>query len=387
MGYDAYGGTFLVPAIFALRSIGDTSLDARFDGKAFWRLLMAASSTTPDRIVLQSGVSHRIVGDEGWASLLLGTISGTNRQMYRHFYDRHSGVLNGAAAAGKFDQGRAGTTWALIHYPEAVASVDPTGVLATSVSDPERGAFYFRNRWQDENDVLVSMFSDTVHHGSAWDASEAFQLNLIARGTKFIGGPGKTTTPEVTSGLLVDGASHASTIDTGTTELWAPTASGGYVIVGGGSKYANLGITQARRHTLVDVSGGKALAVVSTLDRLQDESSHTYTWQANVGDEAGNDGITVTAGSESGRGTFVMTAPNGAHVKGWVLHPTDATVVAGDPVQASTTGANADLWVVLVAGDGTPPAGVVTGSGLDSVLTIGSLVVRYDAGTDRIVAE
>jgi len=399
IGYSNFGGTYLVPAVYALRSVGDTSLDASFNSKAFWQQAMYAGSFAMnpygERDFLQSGVSsgaYLSYYDEGWASLLLGSVPQDQLPYYRYFYDRHTGIYAPGTPAEKFDEDHGGTVWSLIYYPENGTSVNPTGIFSQAVSDEDRGAYFFRNHWQDANDVLVSIMADTVNHSHAWDQSEAFNLGLIAYNTHFIGGPGKedisTSNPGVFSGLLVDGEAQLNQKTTGTKEFFSSNPDGGgYVIVDGGQKYSSLGLSSAKRHFLVDFSTNTGTTILSTLDRIQDESNHSYTWQLNVGDDVSNAGVSVSSGSEGGLSTFLLSGKNSSYLKGWVMYPTNASIAAGDPLKVITSGANADIWVAMVLGTGTPLQGTVTGTGLNAVLQVGGDRIRYDATSNRIISE
>ncbi len=48
---------------------------------------------------------------------------------------------------------------------------------------------------------------------------------------------------------------------------------------------------------------------------------------------------------------------------------------------------DADIWVVMLVGQGAPPAAKIEGDGLATVLSVSGRKVRLDAAKDRIVAE
>jgi len=390
IGYAGYAGSFLIPAIYALRSVGDTSLDTNFNSKAFWKQIMYAGAFTMhddgQRQYLQSGVSGVTIYDEGWVSLLLGAVPQDQLPYYRYFYDRQMGVDAPGTIDQKFDAQHGGTVWALIYYPENVASINPTSIFNQAVSDDNKGAYFFRNRWQNGEDILISIKADAQRHSRAWDQSEAFSLGMIAGNTQFIGGAGKKlTNPNVVSALLVDDKAQISNTQTGQPEFFSATSNGGYVIVDGGLKYSSLGLNSAKRHLLVDFSQQDSTALLSTLDSLQDDTTHTYTWQLNLGDDISNGGVSVTTGQEGVLSTFTLTGKNNSYVKGWILNPTNASVIAGDPLKVITTGSNANIWVAMLTGKGVPPIGTVTGTGMNAVLSVSNMRVYYDANTNRIV--
>ena len=66
----AQAGGFLIPAVYACRSIGDHSLDQRFDtlAMAWWRLAMATASFSADHATLGSGVYQESIYRGGWHS-------------------------------------------------------------------------------------------------------------------------------------------------------------------------------------------------------------------------------------------------------------------------------------------------------------------------------
>ena len=150
--------------------------------------------------------------------------------------------------------------------------------------------------------------------------------------------------------------------------------------------YKSLAVDDLQRHVLVDFSLGKDAAVLSTLDRVKSSKTHAYTWNVNLGDDKGDGGIKVAAGSEAGRQTFLLKGKNG-WVKGWVLHPADARIKTGDPLQIETKGADTDIWIAMLVGNGTPPKGAITGEGLASVLKIAGQTIRFDETKNRIRLE
>jgi Ca2+-binding RTX toxin-like protein len=387
-GYLAYGGGFLLAGIHALQSVGDSDLNATFNTIDFWQLPMYAGAFDESQTAMQFGVGWTRFDPEGWTSMLLGLTPEEQLPYYRYFYDHFRGLENPASDGAKFDHARAGTTWSLIYYPTDVPSTNPTDSFAPVLADNDKGAFFFRDRWQDENDILVSIMGDYEWHEKAWDQSEVFSLGLHAYNTHFIGGPDKEREPEYFSNLLVNGAVGAEKT-TGAPDFFAATETGGYVIVDGGQTYQTLGVESAQRHLLVDFSGDAGRAVLSTLDQVRDTDTNTYTWQLNLGDARGNLlGITdIYSGSENGLSYFVVEGDNDSYLKGWVVNADAVSIVAGDPLQVTTSGSNTDLWVVMVLGSGVIPEATVTGSGLDAMLDIGNSRIRYDASTNRIVSE
>lgn len=388
IGYAGYGGIFVQRAILATRSIGDDDLSKLAAKRDWWKQVMYAGTFSvgagirenpTQRIFLMSGVGGPTIGDEGWASLILGTCPREKLPHYVWWYDRHAGVKAPGELENKFDYRREGRIWAMIYYPEDIEAKDPTGEMPTAVSGGA-GMCLFRNRWKDADDICGYLTADQHHHGHAWDQPEVLQMNLHAYGTLFFGGPNKTREDKHFTALLVDGKHHrgrGSVGDNGKLEYFKSVAGGAYIVAGGGRQYQAIG-AEVKRHLLVDFSGQAAPALLSTLDQVRSDDKRTYTWQGNLGDHNGDWGIEASASKEAGRPVFVLKGQDDSFVKGWVVSPADAEIDAGDPLKISVEGKDADIWVVMVVGQGKAPEATITGSGLASVVKIGKSTVRFD---------
>jgi len=383
VGYTEYPGAFLLPACFAAADHGDDDLLKQARKHAWWRLAMYSHSFQEhERKFVQTGVSHTAGPDEGWASLLLNLCPEDELPHLLWWYDRHMGRLAPGTIMDKFEKHRGAAVWSMIYYPETVTAADPTGIIPVGIED-DRGYCFFRNRWQDENDIQLTLMADTERH-KGWDQPEALAINVMGWNSRFIGGPGKSRSPLKYSALLVDGQRLAKVAKgerapvTGEKVAFAADMKGGYAIVSGGAQYKALGVKDARRHLMVDFSLPNGAALFATLDEIESDSSHVYTWQANLGDESGDDGTLVYSGKESGRQTFLMVGRSG-WVKGWLLHPADATVTDyADPFLVDIEGRNAKIWIAMLSGSGTAPEGQVRGEGMKSVLTVAGRELRYD---------
>ncbi|NJR71542.1 MAG: hypothetical protein HC771_25250 [Synechococcales cyanobacterium CRU_2_2] len=364
-GYLSYGGSILATAVNALRSTGDTDLDAAFAAKEFWKLPLYGSVFNAEQESVQYGVGNVRFNAEGWTSFLFADVPAEQQGYYKYVYDLARGVNNPAADGNKFEDSRAGTTWSLIYYPTEVAALDPDSspsAFGPLLASDDKGGYFFRNRWQDADDTIVSLIGDYKTAANAWNQPEALNLGLYAYGDRFIAGPKDRTDAAAFSTLLIDGKIPAAS-STGRREFYQANATGGYVIIDGGEAYEKLGITSTKRHLDVEFNPD-GTTLLSTLDQLRDESSHAYSWQINVGESLNDGGIRVSTGSEGGLQTFLLTSADGDYVKGWVLEPSNVTLDAGDPLRITATGVNTNLWVAMLTGQGQAPTASVTGSGL-----------------------
>lgn len=384
-GYSEYPGSFLVPATLATRQLGDEDLAKALATRGFWKLLMYAwTFMDAERQSVMWGVGSGGGPGEGWASALLGAVPADQLPYYLWFYDRAEGIRSVKPADQRFDPQRGNSPLAMLCYPIGVAAKDPTGVFPPSYYDEARGFAFLRNRWQDGNDIQVTISADAIKNEMGWDQPDALAMNLLAFNTRFFGAHAKHGKITDFTTLVVDGR-YGGGNSLGKADTFEPAADGGYAIADGGATYADLKCDSVKRHLTVKFTAGKSQALLSTLDRIKSAATHAYTWQGNLGNERGDDGVKSSGGREAGRPMFLLKGRNDGFVKGWVMHPADAEVDAkGDPLKIHIKGGDADLWVVMLVGQGEPPAAALDGSGLDSVLTVSGGKVRFDAAANRV---
>ena len=112
-------------------------------------------------------------------------------------------------------------------------------------------------------------------------------------------------------------------------------------------------------------------------EKKLDDSAEPAAKTPKSGPEPSDDGIVSTQSMEGGRPFFLLKGRKG-YVKGWVLYPADAAVKTGDPLQLTTKGAEAKIWVVMYVGAGEPAKGAIEGTGMDTVLRVAGRKVTFD---------
>jgi hypothetical protein len=401
IGYCAYAGTFLLPAVYALQSAGDNSLLEEIKNRQWWKWLMFAGSffTTEGRhlTVLQSGVSGDYGDQQGWPSLLLPSVDQGNLPYYLYFYDRYSGKKAPGTPSQKYESYRVGTVWSLLYYPQEAVAENPTEKPGfNGLADEEAGAYYFRNRWQDKDDIHLSLMADTRHHSHAWDQPEALQIVLNGAGNQWVVGPGKERNDALYSTLLVNGRNHypgKGTVHTGKVEQHMDLQSdgSGYVVVSGGDKYDSLGIKSVKRHLEVFFSASEAPAILSVRDQIESRNSNEYTFNLNLGRDPNRK--VETGRTAGGFPEFTVFGEGNARLKGWVIYPADAVVQvetikaetegteAWQALQINTKGRNRDIWVVMAVGENLPSPRIKA-SGNKGSLTLGKTRITFP-GTGR----
>ncbi len=360
IGYTGYGGIFLLRALLALRDAGDLELEEEAARHEWWKQAMYAGSfstvsASAGRAWLMSGVGGPGIGDEGWASLLLGFVPEAHRPHFLWWYNRHLGASAVGPAEWRFDPRRDGQVWAMLLYPADVTEQDPTGVYPSGITG-SAGQVLLRNRWRNRGDVQVSVHADLRHHSHAWDQPEALSVHVLAHGETWLGGPGKEREPQHFSTLLVDGR-HArenwGVPDSGAMKkvLFFPT--GALVAMEGGEQYRQLGVKRVERQVLVHFHANSDDLLLSTLDRIESDVPHTYTWQANMG-EPGQTRMVV----RDRRFRPVLNQPFVMMGGGWPVcslvgelpgasETEGFRIRYGDPVRIERDGTDAEIWVQL----------------------------------------
>lgn len=321
IGYTAYGGIFLMRALWALRAVGDQTLEQEAARHAWWKQAMysgALGAIQGKRSFLMSGVGGPGIGDEGWTSLLIPFVPPQHLPHYLFWYDRHMGLLS---PEPQFEAQRDGRVWALLAYPVDVQPADPTDVLPKAVSGAQ-GLTLFRNHWRDEGDILVSVHADTQWHSHAWDQPEALQIGLLTQGTLFIAGPNKDREREKFSKPLIGGrVTTAAQGPQGTGALREFTAApgGGSVTVEGGTQYAALGVRIVRNVQVGFFSDRSAVLLVTDDLALAGgaelRNGVRVRWQIrSLAEGAGGDLRSVR--QPKARAAVVPLLPEGAVIRG-----------------------------------------------------------------------
>ncbi len=399
VGYNMFGASFLVPAALALEDVADDStLADKLRERSVWVFPMFTGGTGDTATAgwqkfLPNGVSNIQFMDEGWTSALLGLVPGEEMPYYLYFYNRHAGPDNQRSVEHRYDSTRGGTPWALLFYPFDVEPRDPVEQYGRFAYD-RRGYYFFRNKWGLGDEVITSIMADGNSHRRAWDQPEALQIALHAHDTTFFAGPATRRDAHHYSAPLINGERSENGNPqhrTGRSIDRESHDDGGYVIVGGGEVYRPDPVSDIRRHYLVDFSGSTGTdALLSTLDVIEADGENRYTWNGVLADGQGRDGIEdVAIGEESGRPAFILRGRNNSYVKGWVLHPADATIEEhdDDALQIHTRGEDAKVWVAMTVGTGRPVSARITGEGMESRLQIGRAVLTWDAQAERVVHE
>ncbi|UUN30627.1 hypothetical protein [Streptomyces sp. FIT100] len=358
-GYDYfdYERSICAPGVFAALDAGIDALKAPWKRPQLANLLMHSVSAQPDRARLQWGVGYP-TGSTAVAALSFSSVPEEQKAAFLWQYEKTVG--NGGGVFG------------LLHYPYGVTAQDPDdgpAAVRAGLLDDHGGAYQFRSRYQDADDVLVGL-TNRNHHHAGWNLPETFGTSLVGQDVTWARQPGKDTTKtELYSKPFVDGkvepvVGKGRTLDSRTYA----GQGGGFLSLDGSANYQ---LAKARRDIAVDlrpVAG--ADSVIAVHDSFADGAPHTYAWQ--LAPEAGT---AITFGeTESGARTFLFTK-GGGYLKGWVLAPEGAELsVDKGAFRVTRSGTEADFRIVLAVGRGTPPSATTSGG----TLTLGDTTYDLD---------
>ena len=397
IGYTSYAGIFLLPAVYAAKSVGDSRLYEYARNIQWYKQAMYSGSfishTMHDdrpnqRLFLMSGVGGPIVNDEGWASLLLNLVPDKHLPYFLWWYDRHMGknAIPQDKPEHRYDHLRQGTMWALLYYPEDVTAKDPTDVFPKAIMG-ERDQSVYRNRWKDSDDIMSTIIADASFHSHAWRQSEAGQIGLIGYNSVFIGGPHKERDDEYYSKVLVEGHEGNSTL-TGKSVQFEAFDDGGYAVVDGDEQYREWGVHTARRQMLVRFSeANENQAFFAITDRLKSDSTRTYTWNLNYGSHRYDFGLNITTDWDADVSTFTLNNPqNEGKFHAWVILPESAELKTGKSIQIVCESDQADYFVIGWTGRSEPPPIDNIEYGQKAIrVEIGERVFLYNRVTDELV--
>ncbi|WP_159706292.1 hypothetical protein [Arthrobacter sp. 18067] len=250
-------------------------------------------------------------------------------------------------------------TQGLIDWPESYApgqAYDSTKVYP-AVLDDEAGAYTFRNRLTDADDVLLQL-NNRNHSHLGWSGYESFGISLISHDANWARQPGKhQTNANEYSRVLVD---NKATQAMGKGKTLGSHAydgqGGGYVSLDGSG---NFQIATATREASVDLTDrGDTEALIAFRDRFADGAGHSWSWQL-----APEPGITVDYENVGNNLQFTFHKGD-SYLRGWLLNATGATAAFTDgSFRITRTGTSAEFDIVLALGKGTAvPGAEIAGS-------------------------
>lgn len=326
IGYTIYPATFTAPAgVAAARAgIGDLREDTPQYRQTFWTTLAGTvpMSTQGNALGLRADLSddHPVWRPHGTAAMAFYYAPQEQLGALRWMYDRFVGLEGDQS----WDCDRwGGGLYSVLYYPVDVEPENPSKSLGMNYVDDSHGLVIFRNRFQDEDDIVAVVNAHARQPRGCHGGADTNTLRILGLGSVFATGSGRTQNAGGQTNLFLE--TPPSRGDGGLGELvdWEFDASGGGHAVTRGSC---MGVEDHVRRFVVDFSGecgAPALFVNS------DASLNGRVWRLNTPEFN-----TITTDADS----FTITSPVGSSMKVTVLEPKGASFRTG----SFERGANSD---------------------------------------------
>ncbi|UJR32440.1 hypothetical protein I4U23_019902 [Adineta vaga] len=353
LSYLAYTISALAPAVYLTKDMGISTFDEAWFRPDWHNLALHTISLRKQRNALQFGVSQSSYSYNGFLPYIFNSTDDQNsKAALKWFYDRTMGMNSSSAAYDGKDKSAA-----LFYYPYETSLQHPSIVFPRStsmISDNIEGFYVFRNRYQDQNDVLIALMNRNRRH-AGWNANETFALSIISHDTTWARMPGKEfklhSQTNMFSTPLIDGwpREPGKRQKLAFTKLVKPFSNqgGGFVSL---DASINFNITLAQRDILVDmIKRNNIETIIALQDDFVDSLTHVWHWQLSPNPDETN----ITLRYENNLSTFIIRGRNESWLKGWLYNHEDATYNNTDGIlRILKYGFNANFKIVMVLGSG-----------------------------------
>ena len=376
LGYITYTMSVLAPAVYLAKDMGISTFDEVWSHPNWHNLILHILSLRKQRNSLQFGVGASIYSYNGVIPYIFNATNDTNiKAALKWLYDRTMGIYSLSPAYDGKDKSAA-----LLYYPYEIPARRPDTAFPRSTSmliDNVDGFYAFRNRYQDQNDVLIAMVSRHRRHGG-WNANETLALSIISHDTTWARMPGKEFhfygSVHKFSTPLIDGwprepprgkkGAYAKAVKAFTGQ------GGGYVSV---DTSINLNITLAQREMLVDMIARDSIeTIIAIQDEFVDAIPHFWHWQLSPDPRE----TEITLSNENNLSVFIIRGRNDSWLKGWLYNDQNTTYNnTREVLRIIKYGFNAHFQIVMALGMGTAPVANRTSYGLQ----VADACINFDA--------
>lgn len=346
--------TAILPFIAANKNVLGCDLVA--GSKAEWFLphyAMRSITIEKEKLSLSTYGRHRLGPDGSLFALGLGLVPQKFLPSIFWFFDRNFG-WQGDRTFGVNSPHEA--AFALIGYPENIKAENPEKIFGRVLADKQKGFYLFRNRWQDKNDFVSSIYLNRQPLGQSWSFPEAGTFRIWGLGKEWAkAGPdgGKRESENV----VVSSKSSIRSSQPVFFEAW-PDGSGVVSTI----------YRTWLRSFAVDYSGvSGAPGLFVAVDRFTGKSD-ARTWVMH-----GSGKVTIEGQS------FTLQDDTGATMKGTFIVPDRvkiSTASENNGVKIMAAGAD-EFFVVMTVQKGQIPQVKVSGFGLDAKVRVGNRSIFF----------
>lgn len=273
--------------------------------------------------------------------------------------------------------------YALVGYQEDLTRENPATILEKAMEDKQRGLYVFRNQWQDEDDILASIYLLREPNRGGWIFPDVGSFRISGLGFNWaIPGKGEDYSAKNENVVYLP---NAQPWEMSIPLNFISNADGSGVVslktkeLTNKEKTIKLGLIRSFGVDYSQISGADAVFAVT--DVFTGDVTHPYFQEKQW--------IMHTEGKVTiNQNKFTITAPSGATLQGIFASPTQVKISyektdTGGKIVA--TGGNQFFVVMSLQKNNPPPLQLLSDSGINSTVQVGKQKVRYIG--DRIVFE
>lgn len=250
--------------------------------------------------------------------------------------------------------------YALLGYQEDIPLANPTEIFGKVLIDRQKGFYVFRDRWQDQNDFVASIYLKKQPLKGSWSFPDAGSFRIWGLGHKWAKA-GISKARKENENILARETDNTG----GAKPVFAETKPNGSGVV-------SLVQKNWLRSFAVDYSGKSGSpGLFVLLDRIDMQSQSDFlpkTWLMHTEGKVTIQDATFTIESPSGKtlqGTFI--SPKGMQLS---YQETEQ----GGVIQA--TGVN-EFFVVMTVQPNQPPKVLIEGSGIAATVKVGKQIITF----------
>ncbi len=326
---------------------------------------------------------HRYGPTGSFFALGLSTTSERFLPAVLWFFDRHFG-WEGDRSFGIGQDTPHDAIYALVGYREDTPRQNPAAILDKVLVDEQKGFFVFRNQWQDEHDVVASIYLKRQPRVGGWSFPEVGSFRITGLGTNWaMAGPGDGK-PESENIVHLAEAKAWETAQI-VSSFFNQNGSGVITM-----KMNDIVVPKTEppvrisslRSFAVDYSGASGTpALFAVVDRFSGATSQEHL--------VNNNWIMHTTGNVTIEGRkFMIKNQSGATLQGIFVTPEEVNISYQKNEQGGKIIANGgeQFFVVMTIQKGKAPALKIYGnSSLDARVDVGGQTLRFI--NNRLVLE
>ncbi len=298
IGYTQYPWQFTGPfAIAAFRAgLGDLRKEVPKAENTLWTTYAGTVAIPrPDGMGLHADLSddHPTWRGDGTAGLAFWYSPTAQQPAIKWMYD----YLVGPNGDKSFDVSNHGGLYSLLLYPDQLKPINPAQVASASLNytDASHGIAIFRNRYQDENDIVALVNAHSRQPRGCHGGPDTNTFRIMGLGSCWAVGSGRTADPGGQTNLFpgepkLPERGRVMGLGSLKSAKFDPNGGGLAVVTG-----SCMGVEEQKRIFAADYSGSSGAAAVFV---ISDTSSNGKLWRWNTPEfnliTPNSDGFTLT---------------------------------------------------------------------------------------------